>query len=218
MDIFLIVLVFFVPLTAQIYILLTYKKTKKIASFRNGFEVARIILNQNELGNVNIVATSGNNSSQYDTSRRQIYLSIGDYSSNTVKSTAIAALECGHAIQDKKGNILLKTKTILQPIIKIITAVSYWILLLGYALSFDRLIYIGLGFTTFGLIFQLLSLPVELDASSIALKQLQTNNLISNNNSNVYKNALFASSLKYIAGNITSALLILKLIFPNKEQ
>ena len=172
MDIFLIILIVFVPLTALIYILITYKKTKSIVSIRSGFEVARIILNQNELGNINIVTTKGNNSSQYDTSRRQINLSTSDYSSNTIKSTVIAAYECGHAIQDKKGSILLRTKTIMQPIIKIITAVSYWILLLGYAISFDRFIYIGFGFTTFGLIFQLLSLPLELDASSIALRQL----------------------------------------------
>ena len=220
MDILLIIIIVVVPLLADIKIRTTYKKYLQLNNNLNlsGYEVARKILDSNNLQNINIEEVSGELSDHYNSRTKTIRLSKNNFHSKTISAISVAAHECGHAIQDKEEYIFFKVRTSLYPMINIATSISYWILVIGFLFQLVDLIYIGIGITSFGLLFQIITLPVEFNASKRAIIKLQEYNLITEKELQGTKNVLNAAAMTYIAGALASAMQIIRLLLIAKNK
>lgn len=211
MDV-LYLLILLIPLIAQLYVTYTYKKYKNYANSSNttGYDIARKILDNNGLKDIYIVETSGTMTDHYDPKRKIIRLSKEVYHGQTIASIAIAAHECGHAIQDKENYIFLRIRSLIYPIVNVGTSLSYYIILLGILFEAMDLIIVGIALVSLGLIFQLVTLPTEIDASKRASQNLKILNFDAD--SNGVKTMLTSAALTYVAGVSSSALEVLRLI------
>ncbi len=220
MDIILIVIIILVPLLAEIGVKSNYKKYLKVKNTQklSGQEVARQILDKNGLQNVYVVATDGYLSDHYDPTRKTVRLSKAVFEGETVASMSIAAHECGHAIQDKEGYLFFRIRSAIVPVVNIATSVSYYIILIGFALQMLNLVYLGIGLTSMGLLFQIVTLPVEFDASARAKKQINKMKLASKSEENGVKKMLWSAALTYVAGVLASALQIIRLVLISRRN
>ena len=210
-----------ISLIAQIIVSTSYSKYKKVLNSKEltGFEVARKILDKNNLSNIMILETKGNLSDHYDPTRKVIKLSTDIYHGTSIASAAVAAHECGHAIQDKDGYKPMRIRSKIVPTINICTKLGYIAIVLGAIFSY-QLIEIGIILLATILVFELITLPVEFNASKRALNQLDKLKLIGKEEKGKAKNMLSAAAFTYVASLITSFLQILRLvlIFGNRRD
>ena len=214
MDLILVILIILIPLIAQIGVSGNYRKYKKVKNTKEltGYDVARKILDENGLGDIYIVETRGELTDHYDPTKRVVRLSSDIYHGKTVAAMSVAAHECGHAVQDKDGYTFMRIRSAIFPIVNVATSISYWIILLGFLFELLDLIYIGIALTCLGLLFQIVTLPVEFDASKRAGVFLKEYNLATEDESKGVKKMLGAAAMTYVAGVLASALQILRLI------
>ena len=214
MDLILVILIILIPLIAQIGVSGNYRKSKKVKNTKEltGYDVARKILDENGLGDIYIVETTGELTDHYDPTKRVVRLSSDIYHGKTVAAMSVAAHECGHAVQDKDGYTFMRIRSAIFPIVNVATSISYWIILLGFLFELLDLIYIGIALTCLGLLFQIVTLPVEFDASKRAGVFLKEYNLATEDESKGVKKMLGAAAMTYVAGVLASALQILRLI------
>ena len=137
-DLMIVLLIILLPIIAQIKIRISYSKYSKInnKSKLTGKDVAKRILEKNGLNNVNIYSVSGQLTDHYDPKSKSVSLSEGIYSSNSISALAVAAHECGHAIQDKIGYSFLRLRHSLVPIVNITSSVSSIFIFLGFVTEF----------------------------------------------------------------------------------
>ena len=222
MDLIICLLIVIIPALAQLFISVNYNKYKRIfnESKITGQEVARKILDKNDLEKIYVVATSGNLTDHYDSSRKVIRLSKDIYDNESIASLAVAAHECGHAIQDKDGYFFMRLRSFIYPIVRIGTMFSYLVIFIGAIAEAMNIIYLGIALVALGLIFQLVTLPVEFDASKRALIELKKLGLVTNDELDGAKKMLTAAALTYVAGVLASALELLRLIliFTDKKD
>ena len=214
MDLILAIIVIIIPLIAQIGVSSNYQKYKRVKNTKEltGYDVARKILDENGLGDIYIVETRGELTDHYDPTKRVVRLSSDIYHGKTIAAMSVAAHECGHAIQDKEGYTFMRIRSAIFPIVNVATSISYWIILLGFLFELLDLIYIGIALTCLGLLFQIVTLPVEFDASKRAGVFLKEYNLATEDESKGVKKMLGAAAMTYVAGVLASALQILRLI------
>lgn len=214
MDLILAIIVILIPLIAQIGVSGNYRKYKKVKNTKEltGYDVARKILDENGLGDIYIVETTGELTDHYDPTKRVVRLSSDIYHGKTIAAMSVAAHECGHAVQDKDGYTFMRIRSAIFPIVNVATSISYWIILLGFLFELLDLIYIGIALTCLGLLFQIVTLPVEFDASKRAGVFLKEYNLATEDESKDVKKMLGAAAMTYVAGVLASALQILRLI------
>lgn len=215
MDIVLVyLLMLIVPMIASLNVNMTYKKYKKekCGTGKTGYDVAREILDSNGLESIYIVETRGNLTDCYDASRKTIKLSSDIYHGDTVAAVSVAAHECGHAIQDKEGYGWMRFRTMIFPVVSLGTKVAYFVLLFGLIFQVLDLIYISITLTGLGLFFQLVTLPVEFDASARAKKMLTDYGLTDTRDDKGVDKMLKSAALTYVAGVISAALEMLYLL------
>ena len=214
MDLLLILIIITIPLIADINIKTNYNKYLKVDNKGNltGQEVARKILDKHGLNDVYVVETDGYLSDHYDPSRKTVRLSKAVFEGESVASIAIAAHECGHAIQDKENYLFLRLRSLIFPIVNIATTLSYFIILIGLVLQILDLFYLGIALTSIGLIFQLITLPVEFDASKRAKEELNKLRVVSKEEASGVKKVLFSAAMTYVAGVLSSVLQIVRLL------
>lgn len=214
MDLILCLIILIIPLIAQIGISTNYGKYKEIKNSKKltGQEVARKILDDNGLSNIYVVETSGNLSDHYDSSRKVVRLSKDIFHGESIAAISVAAHECGHAIQDKEGYIMMRIRSLIFPIVNIGTQFSYIVILLGFLMESLDLFLVGIALVSLGLIFQLVTLPVEFDASKKALSILEKGGFVDASEHLGCKKMLTSAALTYVAGVLSSALQILRLI------
>lgn len=214
MDLILAIIVILIPLIAQIGVSSNYQKYKKVKNTKEltGYDVARKILDENGLGDIYIVETRGELTDHYDPTKKVVRLSSDIYHGKTIAAMSVAAHECGHAVQDKEGYTFMRIRSAIFPIVNVATSISYWIILLGFLFELLDLIYIGIALTCLGLLFQIVTLPVEFDASKRAGVFLKEYNLATEDESKGVKKMLGAAAMTYVAGVLASALQILRLI------
>ncbi len=212
-EIILYLLIVGIPLIAQFRIMSSYNKYKKEDNSKklSGCEVARKILDANGLENVYVVETGGNLSDHYDPTRKVIRLSSDVFNGETVASAGIAAHECGHAIQDKEGYGPMRFRSMLVPIVNLTSSLSWYVILIGLLTQYFKIILIGIALISIGLLFQLVTLPVEFDASSRAKKELNKLKLIGDKEIDGVKSVLHAAAMTYVASVLTSILQIIRL-------
>ena len=220
MDLLLIFLIILIPLIAQLGIKSSYSKYSSIENDKEltGKEVARMILDKNGLNNVEIYETSGELADYYDPRKKKVVLSTNIYIGKSISSAAVAAHEVGHAIQDKEGYFFLKFRSFLVPIVNFTSHISSLFIIIGFAASAFDFINIGIILLLVGLFFQLITLPVEFNASARAKEQLKDIGLYSKKNINGTNSVLNAAAYTYVAGFLAEALQILRLILISRDR
>ena len=220
MDLILVIIVILIPLIAQIGVSSNYQKYKRVKNTKEltGYDVARKILDENGLEDIYIVETRGELTDHYDPTKKVVRLSSDIYHGKTVAAMSVASHECGHAIQDKDGYTFMRIRSAIFPIVNVATSISYWIILLGFLFELLDLIYIGIALTCLGLLFQIVTLPVEFDASKRAGVFLKEYNLATEDESKGVKTMLGAAAMTYVAGVLASALQILRLILAARNN
>lgn len=202
-----------ITLISQIYINNSYNKYKyqSLKKKTTGAEVARIILDRNGLNDIKIVKVKGNLTDHYDPRKKTVSLSDNIYNGDTIAAASVAAHECGHAIQHKNGYVFLKIRSLLVPLVNFSTKIGYLVVMIGLIFSYSKIAIFGLILLLSMLFFQLITLPVEFNASSRAKKQLLELNIIDRDELEETKTMLNAAALTYVASFITTLLQILRL-------
>ncbi len=220
MDGTLITLIILIPIVAQIGIKSSYSKYSKIENDKGltGKEVARMILDKNGLNNIEIHETAGELTDYYDTRKKQVFLSIKIHNGTSISASSVAAHEVGHAIQDKEGYFFLRFRSFLVPIVNFTSHISSIFIILGFFLEYLNLIDIGIILLLVGLFFQLITLPVEFNASNRAKEQLKEIGLYSKKNVSGTNSVLNAAAFTYVAGFLAEALQILRLVLMTRNR
>lgn len=199
---------------AQIRINSSYNKYKKITNNNkiSGSEVARNILDSNGLNNIYVVETKGTLTDHYDPSRKVVRLSSEIFHGDTIAALSVAAHECGHAIQDKEGYSFMRIRSMLVPIVNLVSYLGYFGIIVGILAGISGYLLIGIITLLATIIFQLITLPVEFDASKRAGKQLNKLNLINNEEQSGVKSVLGAAAFTYVASLLSTLLNLLRLV------
>ena len=193
----------------------TYNKYSRVYSYSGltGAQAAAQILRQAGLYDVRIEHVSGNLTDHYDPKARVLRLSDSVYGSNSVAAIGVAAHECGHAIQDQEDYVPLRFRSAFVPVANLGTQVAFPILLLGVFLGSSHfLIQVGLLCFFFGVLFQLITLPVEFNASGRAVRILRETGMMSDDELSKTKKVLSAAAMTYVAAAAASILSMLRLI------
>ncbi len=210
----LLILSLLVTSAAQIYINSSYSKTKRIKNRAGiiGAQTARKILDKNGLSNVKVEEVRGVLGDHYDPRTKTVRLSSDIYKNTSIASASVAAHECGHAIQDKEGYFFLKLRNSIVPLVNFASYAGYFAILIGVIASSLKIIWIGIIAEIVILVFQLITLPVEFDASKRALKQLEKEKILEKIEISTSKKMLTAAALTYVASVTATILEILRLL------
>lgn len=220
LDVILMLIIIVLPLYANIKINSTYSKySKKQNSGKlTGKEVAEKILEMNGLNNVKVGRINGSLTDHYDPRNKTISLSDGIYNSNSISACAVAAHEVGHAIQDKERYSMLVFRSKLVPVVNFTSRLSSILVFSGFIFDLFNFITIGAILLTVGLFFQLITLPVEFDASKRAKEELQKCGLIEKQDTKGTTKVLKAAAFTYVAGFLASALQIARLLLISRNR
>lgn len=214
-------LLMIIPIWAQSRVKGTYKKYIKVptSSQLAGAEVARKILDDNGLYDVQIEEVKGVLSDHYDPRSKVVRLSSEIFHGRSMASSAVAAHEVGHAIQDQEEYAFLKFRSALVPLASFGSRAAFYIILAGAIMNMMNLILVGIIFMGAAVLFQLVTLPVEFNASSRAMTQLVTTGIIQNNEERDTKKVLNAAALTYVAAALVAVLELMRfvLIFLNND-
>ncbi|MDS9470836.1 zinc metallopeptidase [Sporosarcina pasteurii] len=214
-------LIILLPLYAQFKVKGTYKKYSKVRSTSGmtGAEVARLILDQNDLHGVKVVESDGFLSDHYNPLTKTVALSPHNYREASVAGTAVAAHEVGHAIQDKEAYAFLRFRHSLVPAANLTSNASWVFIMIGLFFS-NTFLGIGILLLAVGVLFQLVTLPVEFNASSRAMDQVVSLGVIQNEEESHAKKVLNAAAMTYVAAAAVAVLELVRLllIFFNREE
>lgn len=188
-----------------------YNRVRTISGTTAG-TVARQILDMNGLYNVQIMRVSGELTDHYDPRTNTVALSDSTYDNATVGAIGVAAHECGHAIQYANGYTPIKIRQALYPVVSFCSGAWIWILMIGLFLEWLFAVEIAIAFYTVVVIFQLVTLPVELDASNRAISTLRDNMILTGDELVGAKKTLKAAAMTYIASFLTSLVQLLRLL------
>jgi Zn-dependent membrane protease YugP len=203
-----------IPLWAQSKVKSTYRKySKKATSSRmSGAQVARQILDDNGLYDVQIEEVKGVLSDHYDPRKKVVRLSSNNYHGHSMAAAAVSAHEVGHAIQDAENYAFLKFRTSLVPLASFGSNTAMWIIIAGIIFTASNLILIGIIFMAFAVLFQIVTLPVEFNASSRAMDQLVATGIIQNNEERETKKVLDAAALTYVAAALVAVAELMRFV------
>ena len=199
-------LMLMIPLISTIILRVTYAscKKKKNKMGLTGRDVAEKIMNENGLVSIYIVETKGTMTDNYDPSRKVLRLSEEVYSGDSIASVAIAAHESGHAVQDAENFSWFKMRKSIYPVVSLGERLSYIVLIIGLLLHSLNFVYAAVILMLFGLTFEIVTLPVELNASKRGLQLLKDYNLIDNSDIPKAKKMLTTAAFTYIAAILTT--------------
>ncbi|CEK31426.1 metal-dependent peptidase [[Clostridium] sordellii] len=176
-----------------------------------GEQTARKILDANELYNVRIEMVRGRLSDHYDPRSNVVRLSEDVYYGTSITSVSVAAHECGHAIQHAKGYAPLQIRSSLVPVVSFASNISWFLILIGFVMS-GPFLKIGILLFSASVLFQIVTLPVEFNASRRALVQIGNEGILEGKEIKEGKDVLTAAALTYVAAALVSVLQLLRLI------
>jgi Zn-dependent membrane protease YugP len=187
----------------------TYSKVP-VQSGVSGSVTAAKILNHNGIGDVSVLATNGMLSDNYNPRKKTLNLSEGNFSGRSIAAVAVAAHESGHAIQHKEGYFPLRIRSALAPVVSFASYLLWPILILGLFMGFSQSIDIAVYIFLAIFVFQLVTLPVEYNASRRALAALQAENVLTDDEMHGAKKMLNAAALTYVAATLVALLNVLR--------
>lgn len=177
-----------------------------------GAEVARRILDSNGLYHVDVVETRGQLTDHYDPRSKTVRLSSANYHGHSLAAAAIAAHEVGHAIQDQEDYAALRLRHALVPVANIGSNLSWILIMVGLLAQLSGLLLLGIIFMAAAVLFQLVTLPVEFNASNRAMDQVVSLGIIRNDEERHTKKVLSAAALTYVAAAAVAVLELLRLV------
>lgn len=216
MGILILLVMLILPIIAQVNVNSTFKKYKNVRNSRGltADQVARQILDSNGLYNVRIERIGGELTDHYDPRDNVVRLSDAVYGQTSVAAIGVAAHECGHACQHAQEYTPIKIRTAIVPITNICSRLWYFVFILGILLFeiFPELVLVGIIMFGAVVLFQAVTLPVELDASGRALKTLETDGILDYNEVPMAQKVLKAAAFTYVTALVTSILQLIRLI------
>ncbi len=196
-----------IPLWAQSKVKSTYRKYSKVptSSMMTGAQVARKILDDHGLYEVPVEETGGVLSDHYDPRQKVVRLSSNNFHGQSMASSAVAAHEVGHALQDQESYAFLKFRSTIVPVANIGSRLGIYLIIAGMIFSsLHQLMLVGIIFMSAAVLFQLVTLPVEFDASSRAMTQLVSTGIIRNDEERETKKVLSAAAMTYVAAALVA--------------
>ena len=193
----------------------TYRKYAKVrsASGLTGAQAAEMILRRNGVLGVTVQHVAGELTDHYDPARGVVNLSDATYNSTSVAAIGVAAHECGHVMQHEQGYLPLRIRTALVPVANIGSNIGIWIVMIGVILGMNStLAMIGVYLFSFGVLFQIVTLPVEFNASRRALAMLQDYGMLGQTEIQGSRSVLSAAAMTYVASAAASVLQLLRLL------
>ncbi len=209
-----------ITLAAQMFVTVTYNKYKKVGNKnkKTGFETAREILDKNGLSNIYVVETHGNLTDHYDPKRNTIRLSSDVFHGTSIAACAVAAHEVGHALQYKDGYTPIKIRNSIVPVVNFSSKAGYFAIVLSFIFGLTDLLWIGIALEIIILLFQLLTLPVEFNASKRAKEQLKKENILDESEISGANSTLTAAAMTYVASVVTAILEIVRLVLIARDN
>ncbi len=210
----LILISLIITLGAQLFVSGAYSKYSKVKNKKgmSGSEAARYILDKNGLEDVQVRRVSGYLSDYYDPRSKTVNLSSANYENASVGALSVACHECGHAIQDKVGYTFMRIRAALVPFASFSSYAGYIAITLGILLGSIDLVFFGIIAEIVILLFQIITLPVEVNASKRAIKELDKYQLLDKEELSGGKIMLIAAALTYVASVATTIIQILRLV------
>ncbi len=203
-----------ITLIAQYFVNSKYSKYKKVNNKKglSGQEVARMILDENGLTDVYVTEVKGILSDHYDPTRKVVRLSSEIFHGETVAACSVAAHEVGHAIQDREGYFFIRLRGFIFPFVNFASKFGYLAIMIGFFFNMLDLAWGGIGLLLVILFFQLITLPVEFDASKRALVYLEKLKILDKKEHDGSEEMLRAAAMTYVAGLATTLLEILRYV------
>ena len=202
-----------ITLAAQVFVNGRYNKYKTVKSKKGltGQEVARLILDKHGLTDIYVTEVNGVLSDHYDPNRKVVRLSHDIFHGDSISSISVAAHEVGHAIQDKENYSMIKIRGAIFPLVSFASKFGYIALMIGFVFGFLELAWVGIGLLLMILLFQLVTLPVEFDASRRAIVFLEED-ILDSNEIEGSKDMLKAAAITYVSGVAATILEILRFV------
>ena len=192
-----------------------FRKYSEMPNSRNmsGKEVAEKMLHDNNIYDVEVISVKGQLTDHYNPMKKTVNLSEGVYHQRNVAAAAVAAHECGHAVQHANAYFWLKPRTALVPILNIGSGILPWALMLGAIIlgstGNPTLLIVGIGLLTASALFSIITLPVEFDASARALKWMTTANITDQREHTAAKDALNWAAMTYVVAALAAVAQVL---------
>ena len=192
----------------------TFSKYSTVRSYSGmtGAQTAQRILDYAGIRDVSIVPVSGHLTDHYNPKTKQVALSDSVYGSNSVAAVAVAAHECGHVIQHANSYAPLAMRTALVPLANFGSGLSWFVIIAGLIFSIQPLVTVGIVLFSFAVLFQIVTLPVEFNASHRALGILRDTGILGNEEGRSARKVLRAAALTYVAAAAAAILQLLRLI------
>lgn len=201
-----------------------FEKYSKIPLTYNlaGRDVAAKMLYDNGISNVSVNSTNGMLTDYYNPENHSVNLSEGVFSTNSIAAAAVAAHECGHAVQHARGYSMLRLRSALVPVVSFASQWVSWVLLAGILLiqTMPSILMIGIGLFALTTLFSLVTLPVEIDASRRAINWLENSGVTQGTSTEYAKDALRAAAYTYVVAALGSlaTLIYYVLIFMSSQR
>ena len=210
----LVIIAFLLTLFASMGVKSTFSKYNDVRSSRGitAASAARQILDANGLQNIRIEHVSGDLTDHYSPNENVIRLSDSTYNSTSVAAIGVAAHECGHAVQHQVGYVPIKIRNGIVPIVNVCNMLSMPIFIIGLILGLGRLAMVGAILFSALLVFQLVTLPTEINASRRAMKTLESMYLLEGDELTGARKTLTAAAMTYVAAFASTALQFLRLV------
>lgn len=210
-----------ISFASQMFVQSSYQKFSKIATLsgKSGADVARMILNDHGISDVNVVQSSGGTlSDHYDPEKKVVALSPNVFSDTSIASISVAAHEVGHAIQHAESYAFIGIRNKILPLAIISSKLSMIPILLGFFADIPMFFNIGIAMLAVIALFQFVTLPVEFDASRRAVKILNKENILTSSELDGSKKMLTAAALTYVAALLSTVLTMMRYISLSKNN
>ncbi|GAK06671.1 probable metal-dependent peptidase [Geomicrobium sp. JCM 19038] len=207
-------LILIIPIYAQMRVKSTFNKysQKQSSSGMTGAQVAQKIMQDNGIYDVTVEPVKGKLTDHYDPSKKAVRLSEDNYYGTSIAGNAVAAHEVGHVIQDAQDYSFMRLRSRLVPFASFGSNFSFIFIIAGMLLGMSQLLLAGIIFMAAAVVFQLVTLPVEFDASNRAMGQMTASGIIRNDEEKSSKKVLNAAALTYVAGALVAVLELVRFI------
>lgn len=208
----LVILAMVLTSAVQMYMTSTFTKYQQVIS-KSGLtasKAAAMILSSSGINNVKIGRVQGNLTDHYVPTKKELNLSDTTYDSRSIASIGVAAHECGHALQDNRKMVLLNLRMAIVPVVNFASRLSIPMIFIGILLGLMNLAQIGVYLFGATLVYQIMTLPIEFDASNNAIKILRESNMMDESELYGVKKVLTAAALTYVAAAASTFLQLLR--------
>lgn len=216
----LLIIAMIISFYAQIKVQSTFRRYSSVRCNKGytAAQVARYLLDRSGLNDVRIEPVAGNLTDHYDPRDKTLRLSQSVYNSNSVAAVGVAAHETGHAIQHDIGYAPLSIRNSLVPVANFGSSASWFLIILSFITGKQQLLNIGIILFSAAVLFQIITLPVEFNASNRALKLLESEGILYNEEMDSARKVLSAAALTYVAAAIVSIAQLMRLIFMSRRR